>query len=146
MADQVPIPLDLFDRLEDAGLDVAAILRRAQIPRSRFSVAKPQGTTAEFFALWRAVEEHSPEDPGLGLRIGVAVLPDDDNVVSLAAMHSATLGEGLHRLARYKRLVCPERSSIAITFLSRCARRSMKRRKRAQVACVSWFRACRGDT
>ena len=114
MADLVPIPLDLFDRLRDAGLDVDAILRRANLPRARFRVAKPQGTTAEFFALWHAVDEISGHDPGLGLRIGVAVLPDDDNVVSLAAMHSATLGEGLQRLARYKRLVCPERISIEL--------------------------------
>src|SRR5260370_30542619 len=111
MADQVPIPLDLFDRLRQAGLDVDAILRRAKLPRSRFSVPKPQGTTAEFFALWRAVEEES-DDPGLGLRIGVEALPDEENVVSLAAMPSATLGEGLQKLARYKRLVCPERISI----------------------------------
>jgi CxxC motif-containing protein (DUF1111 family) len=90
MADLVPIPLDLFDRLRRAGLDVDAILRRAKLPRSRFSVSKPQGSTAEFFALWRAVEEES-DDPGLGLRIGVEVLPDEENVVSLAAMHSATL-------------------------------------------------------
>jgi AraC-like DNA-binding protein len=113
MADLVPIPLDLFDRLRRAGLDVEAILRRAKLPRSRFSVPKPQGTTAEFFALWRAVEEES-DDPGLGLRIGVEVLPDEANVVSLAAMHSATLGEGLEKLARYKRLVCPEKISIDV--------------------------------
>jgi len=114
MADLVPIPLDLFDRLKGAGLDVDAILRRAKLPRSRFSVPKPQGTTAEFFALWHAVEAMSGDDPGLGLRIGVAALPDDENVVSLVAMHSPTLGEGLQRLARYKRLVCPERVSIEI--------------------------------
>jgi AraC-like DNA-binding protein len=114
MANLVPIPLDLFDRLKGAGLDVDAILHRARLPRSRFSVPKPQGTTAEFFALWRAVEEVSGGDPGLGLRIGAAALPDDENVVSLAAMHSRTLGEGLQRLARYKRLVCPERISIEV--------------------------------
>jgi AraC-like DNA-binding protein len=113
MADLVPIPLDLFDRLRRARLDVDAILRRAKLPRSRFSVAKPQGTTAEFFALWHAVEEES-DDASLGLRIGVEVLPDETNVVSLAAMHSATLGEGLQKLARYKRLVCPERISIEV--------------------------------
>jgi AraC-like DNA-binding protein len=111
MADSVPIPLDLFDRLRRLGLDVDAILRRAKLPRSRFSVPRPEGTTAEFFALWRAVEEENGE-PDLGLRIGVEVLPDEDNVASLAAMHSATLGEGLHKLARFKRLVCPEKISI----------------------------------
>jgi hypothetical protein len=114
MTDLVPIPLDLFGRLNRAGLDVDAILRRANLPRSRFSVAKPQGTTAEFFALWRAVEVESGADASLGLRIGIEVLPDETNVVSLAAMHSETLGEGLRKLARYKRLVCPERVSIDV--------------------------------
>ncbi len=114
MPDVVPIPLDLFDRLERAGLDVDAILRRAKLARSRFSVAKPQGTTAEFFALWHAVEELSGADASLGLRIGIEALPDETNVVSLAAMHSETLGEGLRKLARYKRLVCPEKISIDV--------------------------------
>jgi AraC-like DNA-binding protein len=113
MADLVPIPLDLFDRLRRIGLDVDAILRRANLPRSRFSVPRPQGSTAEFFALWRAVEMES-KDPALGLRIGVEVLPDEGNVVSLAAMHSPTLGEGLQKLALYKRLVCPERITIDV--------------------------------
>src|SRR5258706_6506973 len=113
MADRVPIPLVLFDRLRRAGLDVDAILRRARLPRSRFNVARPQGTTAEFFELWHAVEAES-DDAGLGLRIGVEVLPDEENVVSLAAMHSATLGEALRKLARYKRLVCPEKISIDV--------------------------------
>ena len=114
MTDLVPMPpLGLFTRLERAGLDVDAILRRAQLPRSRFDVARPQGTTAELFALWRAVES-SGADPGLGLRLGAAALTDEENVVALAALHSATLGEGIHKLTRYKRLVCPERMTLAI--------------------------------
>jgi hypothetical protein len=73
MTDLVPIPVVLFERLARAGLDVDAILRRANLPRSRFNVAKPEGTTAEFFALWRAVEQ-SGADAGLGLRLGVEAL------------------------------------------------------------------------
>jgi AraC-like DNA-binding protein len=113
MTDLVPIPIALFDRLRRIGLDVDAVLRRANLPRSRFNVPRPQGTTAEFFALWRAVEMES-NDPSIGLRIGVEALPDEENVASLAAMHSPTLGEGLHKLVLYKRLVCPERITIDV--------------------------------
>jgi AraC-like DNA-binding protein len=113
MTDLVPIPVVLFERLARAGLDVDAILRRAKLPRSRFNVARPEGTTAEFFALWRAVEQ-SGADPGLGLRLGAEALADEQNVAALVAMHSATLGDAFQRLARYKRLVCPERVCIDV--------------------------------
>jgi AraC-like DNA-binding protein len=111
--DLVPIPLTLFERLARAGLDVDTILRRANLPRSRFNVARPEGTTAEFFALWRAVEE-SNTDPSFGLRLGAEAFTDTENVVVLVALHSDTLEEGLQKLARYKRLVCPEKVSIEI--------------------------------
>lgn len=112
MADLVPIPRALFDRLAQE-VDVAAVLRRAQLPHSRFRVAKPQGTTGEFFALWRAVEQSGAE-ADLGLRLGVEALSDYDDVAVLAALHSVTLGEGLQKLARYKRLVCPEKVWIDV--------------------------------
>jgi hypothetical protein len=113
MNDLVPIPLTLFEHLARAGLNVDAIFRRANLPRSRFNVARPEGTTAEFFALWRAVEE-SITDRSFGLRLGVEAYADTENVVALAALHSDTLGEGLQKLARYKRLVCPEKISIEV--------------------------------
>lgn len=112
MADLVPIPLALFDRLARA-VDVDGVLRRAKLPRSRFRAAKPHGTTAEFFALWRAVEQGGA-DADLGLRLGVESLSDYVDVSTVAALHSATLGEGLQKLARYKRLVCPERVWIDV--------------------------------
>ena len=112
MADLVPIPLALFDRLARA-VDVEMVLRCAKLPRSRFRVAKPQATTAEFFALWAAVEQ-SGADADLGLRLGAEALSGYDDVAVLAALHSATLGEGLQKLARYKRLVCPEKVWIDV--------------------------------
>jgi AraC-like DNA-binding protein len=112
MADLVPIPLALFDRLARA-VDIDDVLRSAKLQRSRFRVARPQGTTAEFFSLWRAVE-HSDADAGIGLRLGVETLSDYQDLAALAALHSATLGEGLQKLARYKRLVCPERIWIDV--------------------------------
>jgi hypothetical protein len=69
MPDLVPIRLALFDRLARS-VDVDMVLRCAKLPHSRFRVARPQGTTAELFALWRAVEQNGAE-PDLGLRLGV---------------------------------------------------------------------------
>jgi AraC-like DNA-binding protein len=115
MTDLVPIPVVLFERLARAGLDVDDILRRANLPRSRFNVAKPEGTTAEFFALWRAVEQ-SGADAGLGLRLGAQALTDEQNVAALVAMHSATLGDAFQRLARYKRLVDDVREALRATM------------------------------
>ena len=112
MADLVPIPLALLDRLAQT-VDVDLVLRRARLPRSRFRVPRPQGTTAEFFALWRAVEQ-SGADENLGLRLGVEVLSNYEDVAVLAALHSATLGEGLEKFARYKRLACPEKVWIDV--------------------------------
>jgi AraC-like DNA-binding protein len=129
MPDLVPLPAALPERLERLGVNVDELLRRAQIPRSRFVVPKPQGTTAELFALWQAAEQSGGKD--LGLRIGTDMLPHHETVASLAALHSPTLGEGLAKLARYKRLVCPEQITIDV------------RRGEARL-CFEWLLADKG--
>jgi AraC-like DNA-binding protein len=113
MSDLVPLPAMLLDRLARVGMDVDAILSRAKLPRSRFNGAAPHGTTAEFFALWRAVEENARGED-LGLRLGAQTPSHQQTIASLAALHSLTLGEGLEKLARYKRLVCPEQITIRV--------------------------------
>ena len=110
--DLVPLTATLLDRFARLGVDVDELLRRAEIPRSRFVVARPQGTTAELFALWRAAEDVGGRD--VGLLVGSETLPHEQTIASLAALHSPTLGEGLAKLARYKRLVCPEKITIDI--------------------------------
>lgn len=110
LPDAVPLPATLLGRLERLGVDVDNLLSRAAIPRSRFTAPNPQATTAELFAFWRAAEEVSGAD--VGLRVGTDPLPQHQSVATLAALHSATLGEGLAKLARYKRLVCPEEITI----------------------------------
>ncbi|WP_295957216.1 AraC family transcriptional regulator ligand-binding domain-containing protein [Rhodoferax sp.] len=47
-------------------------------------------------------------DALVGLRIGGHARPDQFDPASFAALHSANFGEALQRLARYKRLSCPE--------------------------------------
>jgi AraC-like DNA-binding protein len=105
--DLVPLSMTTLDRLAELGVDVPRVLRGANIARSRFEAGKARITTAEFFAVWRTIEELGAA-PGLGLQLAHEVPVHQHHVASLAALQSANLGEGLRRLARYKRLVCPE--------------------------------------
>jgi Arabinose-binding domain of AraC transcription regulator, N-term len=52
------------------------------------------------------------EEGDVALRLGSEALPHQLDVASLAALHSANLGEALERLARYQRIVCPERVAV----------------------------------
>jgi AraC-like DNA-binding protein len=110
-ADNIALPATLLERLARVGVDVDTVLRRAELPRSRFGGTRPGGTTAEYFALWKAVGECG-SGPDVGLRMGSHTLPHHQSVATLAALHSPTLGEGLKKFARYKRLVCPEEITI----------------------------------
>jgi AraC-like DNA-binding protein len=112
-ADLVPIGASLLDRLAALGVDVSRVLQRANIARSRFEGSKARVSTAEYFAFWRAIEELG-DARDLGLRIGGETSQHQQHVASMAALHSPNLGEALKRLARYKRLVCPEQITVAI--------------------------------
>ena len=113
-ADVVPIPASILERLAALDVDVARVLRSANLPRSRFDGGKARVTTAEFFALWRAIEDVGGAARDVGLRIGADEAPRHQHVASMAALASPNLGEALERLARYKRLVCPEQIAIDV--------------------------------
>ncbi len=112
--DSVPVSGMLLERLQGLGLDVERVLALASVPRSRFSGVKTRVTTAEFFALWHAIELVAG-DRELGLRLGSSSAPHQYDVVSMAALHAPTLGEALRKIARYKRVTCPEQVTIEIT-------------------------------
>ena len=112
-ADLVPLSASMLERLAVLGVDVARVLRDANIPRSWFESSKAHVTTDEFFAFWRAVEALG-EGRDLGLRMGSETAPHQQHVASMASLHSPNLGEALKRLARYKRLVCPEQITIDV--------------------------------
>ncbi|WP_266159381.1 AraC family transcriptional regulator [Dyella silvatica] len=113
-ADQIPLSRGVFERMKALGLDPAAVLQRAGLPHALLTQVRATLTTAQFFALWQAIEATS-DDPAFGLRLGDGTRIEVYDVVSLAALHSATLGEALHRLARYKRLTCPEDINIELS-------------------------------
>jgi AraC-like DNA-binding protein len=109
--ESVQIPSVLLERLTALGVDVPRLLRHAGLLPSRFQAPRVRLTPHEFFAFWRAVEAVDGRRE-LGLRLGAEALPHQFDVASLAALHSPTLGEGLERLARYKRIVCGEQVLI----------------------------------
>jgi AraC-like DNA-binding protein len=111
-ADLVPVPNQLLERLAAVGVDVAGALQQARLSRSQLA-ARARLTTREFFAFWRAVEQAGGARD-LGLRLGSEASPHQLDVASLAALHATNLGEALKKLARYKRLVCPEEIGIEI--------------------------------
>ena len=64
-------------------------------------------TTAELFALWRAVGEMA-SDPAIGLRLGAETRFERSHPTAIAVMCSRTFADALERLGRYKKLTCPE--------------------------------------
>ncbi len=94
-------------RLAHLGLDVDRVLRHANISPTLRQQIKVSLTTRQYFDLWASIEAVSG-DALIGLRIGGEARTDQFDPASFAALHSANFGEALERLARYKRLTCPE--------------------------------------
>ena len=111
-ADLIRVSSQVLERLAAVGVDVALVLQRARLSRSQLE-ARAHLTTHQFFAFWRVVEQVSGKRD-LGLRLGSEASPHQLDVASLAALHAPNLGEALKKLARYKRLVCPEEIETAI--------------------------------
>lgn len=103
----IPLPAVLTRRLAAAGIDSAALLREAGLPPGLLDGAQAHVDTEGFFRLWDALERLD-NDPALGLRLATEAAADQLDVASIAAMHAPSFGESLSKLARYKRLVCPE--------------------------------------
>lgn len=116
LPDKMKIPPTLWEGLKRAGLDRAEVVRRANLP---LSVVKDDApiTTAQFFAVWQAIEAVSQE-PAIGLRIATgldgAVMP----LAFVAAYHARDFRDALKRVARFKRLCAPE--DVLLTESGKC--------------------------
>jgi AraC-like DNA-binding protein len=111
LADSIPFSTVLLARLGDLRVDVRRVLARAELSATRLQGPNARLTTREFFAFWRAVDEVAAQ-PGLGLALGSKATPHQLDLATMAALHSANLGEALAKLARYKRLICPEEVAV----------------------------------
>lgn len=96
------IPSTFWVRLKAMGLTPAAVLRRSGLPLTVVG-GESLLTTAQWFALWRAIHELG-KDPTLGWKGIRDVGSDQYHPALLAALNARTYRECLERLARYKQL------------------------------------------
>jgi Arabinose-binding domain of AraC transcription regulator, N-term len=94
-------------KLEELGVSVSAVLRRAGLPQDLFEQTRILVTTEELFALWRAIGEISP-DPAIGLQLGTETKTERFHPSGIAALSTPNFGAAIDHMARYKQLTCPE--------------------------------------
>lgn len=97
----------LRTKLEDAGISVPAVLRRAGLPHDLFAHTRILVSTEELFALWRAIGEVS-NDPSIGLKLATEAKTERFHPVGLAALSTDNLGAAIAHMSRYKKLCAPE--------------------------------------
>lgn len=110
-ADLIPLSKVSRLRMRELGIDEARVLRQAGISPALYRAQRPRFSTRQFFALWQALGEVG-EDPALGLRMGEHATVEHAEVILLVALYSANFHEAMVKIARYKRLVCPEEITV----------------------------------
>lgn len=98
-------------RLEELGVSPDAVLRRAGLPAGLFDQNKILVTTEELFRLHAAIPEVSG-DPAVGLKLGSEERIERYSPTAIAALYSRSFRDAIERVARYKRLTCPEEIRI----------------------------------
>jgi AraC-like DNA-binding protein len=94
-------------RLEDAGVQIASVLRAAGLPRDFFDQDRILVNTQELFALWRSIGDVS-NDPAIGLKLGTETRLERFHPSGIAALAAETFGASIECMARYKKLSAPE--------------------------------------
>jgi AraC-like DNA-binding protein len=107
VSDRFKISSLLAGRLAEHKVSVPGVLRRVGLPAGFFQQEKIYVTTAELFALWRAIGETS-NDPAIGLKLGAEPRFERYQPTAIAAVCSRTFRDALQRISRYKKLTCPE--------------------------------------
>lgn len=92
--------------MRDLGLNPTDVLRRAGLPDDLFIRPQAGLVTADYFALWRALEA-AVADPLFPLRLVDALSAEVFSPPLFAALCSPDLASALQRLATHKRLVAP---------------------------------------
>ncbi|MDX8433901.1 AraC family transcriptional regulator [Mesorhizobium abyssinicae] len=111
-ADKCKAPRAFWHAVERLGLPASALLRQARLPATLHLNEHAFVTTAQYFELWRALEDLCPE-PALGIRLVEAADTAIHPPSTLAAFHARNYRDGIARIARFKRLCSPEQLHVA---------------------------------
>ncbi len=110
--DKCRLPQAFWRAAEQMGLSAPALLRQARLPANLHVAPDTWLTTAQYFALWRAVEMLS-QDPAVGLTMTTRTENAAHPPSTMSAFFARDFRDGLHRLARFKRLCTPEDLTVA---------------------------------
>jgi AraC-like DNA-binding protein len=111
MTNRFRVPATLARRLEELGVPPVAVLQKAGLPPGLFQEGKIWVNTEEWFAFYTAIYDVSG-DPAIGLKLGSEQRLERYNPTAIAALYSRSFRDALDRVARYKRLTCPEEIRI----------------------------------
>ena len=117
-ADLIPLSKVSRLRMRELGIDEARVLELAGVSPALYRSARPRFSTRQFFGLWQAIGEVGG-DPATGLRMGEHNAIEHAEAILLVALYSADFHEAMAKIARYKRLVCPE--EITLEYVDRTA-------------------------
>ncbi len=109
--DRCRLPPAFWRAIEAVGLAPAAVLRQARLPATLHINADAFVSTEQFFALSAAIASLS-HLPDLGIRLVEATETGVYPPSMLAAFYARDYRDGLHRVARFKRLCTPEKLSL----------------------------------
>ena len=111
-ADKCKVPRAFWRAMDSIGLPAPVVLRQARLPAALHLNEQAFVTTAQYFALWRALEELSTE-PALGIRLVQAADTAIHPPSTMAAFHARDYRDAIARIARFKRLCTPEQLNVA---------------------------------
>jgi len=103
---EYPLPPAARLLLNDLGLSVDNVLKRAGLPGDLFARTRVGLPTDAYFRFWQAIADEG-RDPCLPLRIGTGIPVEGFDAPLFAALCSPDLNGALQRFAHYKRLVAP---------------------------------------
>jgi len=99
------VPILLLNQAEELGLDRRILMVKAGLSQQELKDPDGRVPSQKIWWLWQEIIRQVP-DPALGIRLGISQKPPTRyGLVGYALVFSRTLGQALHRLARYSRIV-----------------------------------------